>query len=192
MRKIPNFMKIAIKGAFIDLLKRKPLNQITVKDIVEECGINRNSFYYHFQDIGTLIEDIVTEETDRIISQYSPLDPIETCIKAAFDFAENYRTAILHIYRCMDRAVFEKYLWRVCENIVSAYVGNEFVSSPVTEEDKEAVICLYKCECFGLLVDWLNRGMQGFSAEETERYLRIHNSMLTDFERHSRNHRRDQ
>ena len=43
---MPTFTKAAIKATFISLLNKKPLNKITVKEIVEECGINRNSFYY--------------------------------------------------------------------------------------------------------------------------------------------------
>ena len=41
-----NFTRRAIKEAFTSLLEERPLNDITVKDIVERCGINRNSFYY--------------------------------------------------------------------------------------------------------------------------------------------------
>ena len=73
-----NFTEKAIKATFIKLLNEKPLSQITVKDIVKECGINRNSFYYHFQDITTLIEGIIIEEADRIISEYPSIDSIET------------------------------------------------------------------------------------------------------------------
>ena len=43
---MPNFTKKAIKETFIKLLDERPLNQITVKYIVEDCGINRNSIYY--------------------------------------------------------------------------------------------------------------------------------------------------
>ena len=52
---MPNFTKNAIKASFMKLLNEKPLNKISVKNIVEDCGINRNSFYYHFQDIPSLI-----------------------------------------------------------------------------------------------------------------------------------------
>ena len=52
---MPNFTKMAIKATFIKLLNERPLNRITVKDIVEECGVNRNSFYYHFEDIPALL-----------------------------------------------------------------------------------------------------------------------------------------
>ena len=57
-----NFTKQAIKAAFLELLDEKPLNKISVRDIVERCGINRNSFYYHFQDIPSLLGEIIIEQ----------------------------------------------------------------------------------------------------------------------------------
>ena len=41
----------AIMDSLMKLLDQCPLNRITVKDIVEDCGINRNTFYYHFQGL---------------------------------------------------------------------------------------------------------------------------------------------
>ena len=57
---MPNFTRRAIKESFLKLLNQRPLNQITVKDIVEDCGINRNSFYYHFSDLPALVEEYNT------------------------------------------------------------------------------------------------------------------------------------
>ena len=59
---MPNFTKKAIQETFITLLDERPLNKITVKDIVETCGINRNSFYYHFEDLPALVEEMVAEQ----------------------------------------------------------------------------------------------------------------------------------
>ena len=53
-----NETKDAIKTTFMELLNRKPLNKITVREIVSGCGINRNTFYYHYTDIRTLVEEI--------------------------------------------------------------------------------------------------------------------------------------
>ena len=39
--------KKAINQAFLEILEKKPLDKITVRDITENCGINRNTFYYH-------------------------------------------------------------------------------------------------------------------------------------------------
>ena len=50
---MPSFTRNAIIASFLKLLNERPLHKITVKDIVEDCGINRKSFYYHDQDIST-------------------------------------------------------------------------------------------------------------------------------------------
>ena len=55
MTDMANFTRKAIKETFLALLEERPLNDITIKDIVEKCGINRNSFYYHYQDLPALI-----------------------------------------------------------------------------------------------------------------------------------------
>ena len=48
--------KETIIDAFWQLLEEKPFNKITVQNIVERCHLNRNTFYYHFQDIPNLAE----------------------------------------------------------------------------------------------------------------------------------------
>ncbi|MFQ8765363.1 MAG: TetR family transcriptional regulator [Oscillospiraceae bacterium] len=40
-----------------------------MRDIVERCGINRNSFYYHFQDIPSLLGEIIVERTNDLMAQ---------------------------------------------------------------------------------------------------------------------------
>ena len=62
-----SFTENAIKRSFIRLLEKKPLKSITIRDIVDDCGINRSSFYYHFQDIPALLERIIQEGSDSII-----------------------------------------------------------------------------------------------------------------------------
>lgn len=51
---MPDFTERAIKASFMKLLNERPLNKITVKDIADDCGISRNSFYYHFEDVPRL------------------------------------------------------------------------------------------------------------------------------------------
>ncbi|MCD8014268.1 MAG: TetR/AcrR family transcriptional regulator [Lachnospiraceae bacterium] len=51
----------------MELLNERPFTKITVKDIVERCGINRNTFYYHFRDITDVMEYAFKRELDRIM-----------------------------------------------------------------------------------------------------------------------------
>ena len=46
--------RIAIRKGFLELLEQRPLDKISVVDIAEHCGVNRNTFYYYYCDIYAL------------------------------------------------------------------------------------------------------------------------------------------
>jgi AcrR family transcriptional regulator len=67
--------KSMIEEAVIRLLKRKSINQITIKELCEICNINRGTFYNHYIDIYDLmnqIENSLVSELESYISKYSP------------------------------------------------------------------------------------------------------------------------
>ena len=183
---MPNFTKNAIKEAFIKLLNERPLKQITVRDIVEECGINRNSFYYHFADIPTLLEEIVMEEARRIIAQYPSIDSIETCLLAVVEFAHANKRAIFHIYHSANRDIYERYLWQVCDEIVTAYTDSLVGSSPLRSSDRELIIRYYKCVCFGLTSEWLRTGMHSDIKHDLHRICELKKGMAEEMIARSR------
>lgn len=51
-----NDTKKLIADSLTSLLEHKQLDRITVKYLVEYCGISRQTFYYHFQDIMDVLE----------------------------------------------------------------------------------------------------------------------------------------
>ena len=50
--------RLLIRRAFTELLRRKPIQSITVKELCEEAGINRGTFYAHYTDIYALRDAI--------------------------------------------------------------------------------------------------------------------------------------
>ncbi|MBP5159782.1 MAG: TetR/AcrR family transcriptional regulator C-terminal domain-containing protein [Lachnospiraceae bacterium] len=171
-----NLTQKAIKETFMELLDEHPLSRITVKMIVEKCGINRNSFYYHYQDIPALIEEMIMEETNRIVEEYPSVDSVETALKAAIDFASSYRRQLLHIYNSVNRDIFERYLWKVCDYVVKSYCGNVTgeKEEQLDREDLEVIMRFYCCECFGVVIEWLNGDMNGDVHSQIERFCRLH------------------
>ena len=155
-----NFTKEAIKASFRRLLEEQPLNRITVKAVAEECGINRNSFYYHFQDMPALVEELIRDDCDSILADYPSIDSIEQCLAVAVDFARRHRRAALHIYNSTNRDLYEHYLWHICEYVVTVYFSNAFPESALEADDRELLIHYYKCLCFGQLSDWMRGGMR--------------------------------
>ena len=170
---MPNFTKKAIKETFIELLDEKPLSSITVKDIVEKCGINRNSFYYHYNDMPALIEEIVKEEAEGIIAKHLSISSIADCFDAVIEFASHRKKAIMHIYRSVSRDVFERHLMDVSEYFVQQYIYIALANDQVSDEIKNAIINYYKCVCFGLTLNWLNTGMHQEQVESIRKIFML-------------------
>lgn len=66
MLKKSNKTKVLIKNTFIDLLKEKSFNDITVKNITDALDINRGTFYLHYEDKYQLLEEIEMEIINHI------------------------------------------------------------------------------------------------------------------------------
>ncbi len=176
-----NFTKKAIKETFIALLEEHHLSDITVKDIAEKCEINRNTFYYHYQDIPALIEEIVKEEAEQILLKYPSVSTIVECFDALTEFATHRKRAIMHIYRSINREVFERNLMTVSEYFVRNYVNTVLAEESIEETDKKTISDYYKCVCFGLILDWLNNGMSDGYAREIRRIFLLKKDWAKEF-----------
>lgn len=152
-----SFTQKAIRDSFVKLLNERPLNQITVRDIVDDCGINRNTFYYYFQDLPQLLETIADEKAERIIQKYPTVESIEDCLNAAIGFALENRTAVMHIYHSINRDIYEQYLWRICEHTVTTYVDGILSGRAVSEQDWQLIIDNLKGLLLGFASYWLEK-----------------------------------
>ena len=181
---MPSFTKQAIVAALIQLLGERPLSKITVKDIVETCGINRNSFYYHFPDLPTLVETVLEDEADRMIAQHASLDNLEDCLTAAIDFAKNNKTAALHIFRSGSREAFDRYLDKICQYVVESYIDTVAKDIPIQPRDKAIIVKFFKYELVGFILDWMNDGMRFDIDDEVKRICELfEGATQTAFER---------
>ncbi|MBQ9420534.1 MAG: TetR/AcrR family transcriptional regulator [Lachnospiraceae bacterium] len=160
----------AIRASFLKLLEEQPLSRITVKDITAACGVNRNTFYYHYQDIPALLLEIVKEDSDRLIRAYPTIDSLEECIQVAGRLAKDNRKVMQHIYHSVNRDIFEQYLWEICSHVVETYFDTIYGERKISSFDRKTLITYYKCECFGQVIFWLENG---FSDEAMEQFKRI-------------------
>ena len=153
--------KDAIKQSFLKLLNKKPIDKITVKEIVEDCGINRNSFYYHFDDIPSLMEEIFNEQADEFVRRSFSPDNLYDSIMEAVAFSLENKTAIFHVFNSPNRQFYDRYLNRVARRTVTEFVDNYTKDSGgIREDDREAVVMYYKSLLVGFVFDWVNDGVQ--------------------------------
>ena len=71
-------MPIDMKGIIADTLlamtKQKGIDKVTVKALIEECHISRQTFYYHFQDILEVIQAFVECKAHDLSLNYSDVE----------------------------------------------------------------------------------------------------------------------
>ena len=160
--------------AFLELLDEKPLNKISVRDIVERCGINRNSFYYHFQDIPSLLGEIIVERTNELMAQYPTVDRIEEAFRASIDYAQKNRRAIMHVYNSVSRDTFEASVMRLCAYMTEQYLKFAYPDTGISDADRELLHRFIKCQLFGLCIDWMLGGMKPDTGEKMGRILELY------------------
>ena len=65
--------KHMIKTTMLELMKKKPFNKITVKEICENAYTSRITFYTYYEDKYDLIEDIATDIKSEVLNYYELL-----------------------------------------------------------------------------------------------------------------------
>ncbi len=168
-----NFTKQAIIDSFMKLLNEKPVNRITVREIVEDCGVNRNTFYYHFRDIPALVEEIFMEDGLRTIEKYSDIESLEDGVSAMIDNVLANKRAVSNLFRSSSKDVYEAFLWKSCDLLVRSYFDKALKDLNMSDYDSEIIIRFIKCSMFGQIIDWINSGMQDDAKADFHRYCQI-------------------
>ena len=155
------------KKMFADALKhamsQKPFSKITVSEIVAACGVNRKTFYYHFEDIYALLLWIFKEEAIDVVKKFDlPTQPREALF-FVMDYVEENSYLINCAYDSLGRDQLRSFLYDDFSSItkellerVEALSGNKLESSY-----KEYLTKFYAEGLAGMLIDWINNGMEG-------------------------------
>lgn len=168
-----NYTEAAITDAFLQLLDEKPFNKITVRDIVDRCGINRNTFYYHFQDIPSLLEKILTDRIDLLIQKHCHLGSLKDCISVTVQYFKENRRAVLHVYRSLPRETFVQHLDHLLLYLAREYIANVSSSLNLAAEDQDLLAWYFKCVLVGIFLDWLDSGMNYDLLDDSLRVCRL-------------------
>lgn len=152
--------KTMITVTFLSLLNKKPFDKITIKDIVEACNINRNTFYYYYSDIYDLLEEIFKAEMTEMIETHknggSWMDGFIKMANAAY----THKRIINNI--CISRSYdyFENYMIKSCNYIMVDLVRFHAEGMDVPEDDIEFIASFYEYALVGIISEWFRTGMR--------------------------------
>lgn len=155
------FTQKAIIETFLNILAKKPLDKITVTEVITECGINRSTFYYYFEDIYSLLNKVFEIETAKIIDTHTIYNSWTEAVVGAMAFASENKSAIYHIHQSKAREKLEKYVRDVISSVMYETVerGAALCDSDIPKADKVLVTRFYLYIVNGLIIDWIDAGM---------------------------------
>ena len=156
--------KMLIRRAFTDLLRVKPVQSISIKELCEKAGVNRGTFYAHYASVHDLLmqmEDEMLSEINEVLASLLPEDggdvsslristELFQCLKDNADLC----TVTLGDFG--DKSFAMRMLnmgWEKCFDAYSRYFRD---ASP----KQIAYFYAFVSEgCIGLLRRWLREGM---------------------------------
>jgi len=174
--------KHALAASLKKLVATKPLDKITVTDIAEDCGLNRQTFYYHFKDMYDLLEWTYLEAADQVIGEQKTYETWQGGFLAVFQWLLDNRAFVHNTYSSLNREQLERYLFGETRQLLLSVVEEKAAggSLHVDEADKTFIADVYKYTFVGLTLDWIADGMREEPARLIERLsLVIHGGIST-------------
>ena len=167
--------------ALISLLKKKPFEYITVSEICETAGVNRSTFYLHYETIGDLLNETARYLIDDFLSYFSNdvksislnltdceldelffvcdkyLRPYLTYIK---DHKEVFGTVLLHVQTFRFEDVYK----RMFESIFNPILNRFHYPA----ENRKYVMMYYLNGINAIVLEWLKDGCNKSIEEVSE------------------------
>lgn len=153
------YTKMIIQVNFVSLLKKKPLNKITVKEICEAAEINRATFYRYYLDVYDLMEQLegeILKELQLTLHAATKQDVRKTLVLILDKMKQNgalYST----LFSSNGDPGFPLKIFQTCYAETVSYIKEQY---PNLNEVHQAWVYVYAAQgSSGILSYWINDGM---------------------------------
>lgn len=152
--------KRALSASLKKMLTQKPLKSITISDITGDCGVNRQTFYYHFQDLADLIEWTCLRDAEEAIRDKRTSATWEEGFLKIFNLMLNDRVFIENIYHSVSLETLQNYLFKLTLPLLSGVVDELSAGLTVSQSDKDFIARFYSFSFVGVVFDWIKDNMK--------------------------------
>lgn len=151
------------KNALGDALKllctQKPFAKISISDITSECGLNRQSFYYHFQDKYQLLSYVYYNDLFKNITRgvnfdnwYERLEGFLENMKKDKDFYSNTLN--------YNEKIFEEFLFKSMHKLFLRFFYHAVANTRKRSDKAKFFADFYSHGFCGMIIDWAAGGME--------------------------------
>lgn len=175
--------KKKIASSMMDLLKKKPIDKITITDITVNCDMSRQLFYRYFVDKYDLINWMYEEDCGSVIYTGEEKFSLESWIKYILDVIEEKKNFYIHAIQNDTEKIFEKlildktrfYLSNIIKYKTSSELTKqlEFLIEMTARSLVDMIIFEIKNELpvkKEILLDWLMNGISKEIADLVDDY----------------------
>lgn len=149
-----NDMKLQIAQAGERLLNEKNRKKLTVTDIVEECHITRQTFYYHFKDIPDMIMWNIQRKCNHLSTKLSDKKNIEEVVE--------YCLTIIIEHRQYGEKIMASNYGEIVADLVISTMRKAFLEliekkqffPDNTIAEKRMIVTYYSYALGGVMKDW--------------------------------------
>lgn len=161
------YTKMVIKDSLVELLKEKPLNRITVKELCERAELNRATFYKYYRDVYDLLEQLEQEFLDQLLNGVQERDFHQMLHWALTSIQANGVVYQTLFSENGDPYFPNRLLSRCFQNMALTMPEEQRTASPAQQRWLYYFVAQ---GCSGIISQWMQQGMQE-PVEEVEAFI---------------------
>ncbi len=164
--------KRALADSLKKTMKSKPFSKITVSEIIEDCGVNRKTFYYHFEDIYALLKWMFDEEAVEVVKDFDLLIHYEEAIRFVMNYVEENDYIISCAYDSIGRDEMKRFFFADFVGVVTTVIDEaaDKMHLHTDPEFRDYAAKFYTEAIAGMLLDWV-KGKDKCDREKAIAYM---------------------
>lgn len=149
--------KKALAESLKKIMRKKNFSKITVSEIVSDCGVNRKTFYYHFEDIYALLKWMLEAEAIEVVKHFNLIVDYEEAILFIMNYIEENDYIISCAYDSIGRDEMKRFFFADFNDLVASIIDNaEKEVGKSLDDDYKNFLCSFYTEALaGILIDWI-------------------------------------
>lgn len=154
--------KRALATSLKKLLSKKELSKITISNITDDCGVNRQTFYYHFKDVYDLLEWIYLNEVIQslVVDEKDTFSTWQQGFLSIFEYILDNKEFVRNTYNSISREYFLRFIYNQTKELLMNVIDEKSKKLNVNIEDKKFIANFYKYGFVGIVQDWIESGMK--------------------------------
>ena len=146
-------VKREITETLLRLLEKKSLEKITVKELVTLCGISRQTFYYHFEDVLDVVDWWTRQGAQHLMEESLRTEDPRKLLRLFVDYTAEHRQTLQHLLASRWREQLERRLVQVFTTYLQDMLHRMHPNLAMSPADEEAFLTFYACGISGLLME---------------------------------------